>query len=1137
MRGVGSLRNITGGSGRKQSSAKSRRRNSGVGADDDDFLEPTVDFTSPIKKTPSGGLKKSKSAPQTPQGPTNPKADLRNFFRSMSAPPKTTSDGKADTSDCSKTPSKAPQPPAPSLLSPPKAQPLKASFDDAIIILDSDSDNETSAVGASRSVAVAEKENFPSTASQDDVNDNDVSIVATPSFPRAKKRSVPSNFSEPIPVDLDPPQLPEPEMPPKRKPSYYLKNFFLILDTVRQKDSHLIVPEELQFLNKIQGASDDAQRLFVRLIYRRGPWFQVSKLVYHEISDIGAAVNELIAAGIAAEPPTPVDVLHLLSTPQLKNLLKGSKVQSSLSSPTAQTPREALLDQAKKWITNQRTLFGKPVMPKELGRCIRVVESIDSIVKRIHRLFFLSQTEDQSALTLVHLGRVAFPTYLLQGVEVDDGLNGKPFPVASVVPEAFKNPYAMLLLEQKSKEETQTQIPLQPPDTITLEEHKSDSLPVNQSEDAALISTDSLGAIEASEQMQMDATNTSELNNSLPPGFRPRWLIEANLTILTKIGFCSVFPDRQTLEEYEEAMKIAVEVANLLGEDLDGNGAAGTTGELTGNMASTLTAGFGNGGSKWGRASRLSDQQIAKIISWVDHSIERVQKYGKFVTKLVNYGDGRSQVFDYEKNLFLRRYTAKWLYASVAWIGVSLLERQRNYGRAVEVLRALLATDDVCLGKRGEWWLRLGFDLAHMNELQAAIDAIVSGIKDCNIRPQQRLGLYSKLRILLRAKQRKESAKDVAEEYDDMEPLAEAEQPSRQDAEIEIADDDDDFMITGQKPSSSTNTPKISKKRKRRSSVGAPAPKRRKSDVGSESREIPLPDGVEHFSIKDPIARIIQARPLTRGSASGPSFGKSLFIGFESDTEVGVEELALQFYRLKEKFAQGSHCEGGPLGILFGLLMWDIMFDASIPHVFQTPVQDAPLDFGTEDFYNARKEAIEERLALLESHQNISDEEPSSLLADMIEQSFNKWHGRVCRVVNWTRWTLEELKDIASCIGGKGLAVIFRRFAMDFRYSHSGLPDLLLWDPPSRRAKFVEVKGPRDRLSDKQKIWIDHLMTAGIDIEVLYVREKLRDGEVDDSQDLIIEKEQDAPTQLSPADQNAKAAAPPVIDEDAMILD
>lgn len=259
-----------------------------------------------------------------------------------------------------------------------------------------------------------------------------------------------------------------------------------------------------------------------------------------------------------------------------------------------------------------------------------------------------------------------------------------------------------------------------------------------------------------------------------------------------------------------------------------------------------------------------------------------------------------------------------------------------------------------------------------------------------------------------------------------------------------------------------------------------------------------LPEGVQPFVIRDPIERVIQARPLHRGNTSF-GYGKSIFVGFEGESEVSVEELALQFYTLKEKFSNGSHCEGSPFSMLYGILLWDIIFDASVPHVFQTPVQDAPLDFGTEDFYSARKPAIEERLAMI-ANSSVS----TSLLEDMITESYSKWYGRVCRCVNWTRWTKEELLDIARCVGGKVLSSIFRRFSMDYRYSHSGLPDLLLWDVPTLRAKLVEVKGPRDRLSDKQRIWIDFLMDAGADIEVLYVREKLKDGEVDDSQDLVI---------------------------------
>jgi hypothetical protein len=36
--------------------------------------------------------------------------------------------------------------------------------------------------------------------------------------------------------------------------------------------------------------------------------------------------------------------------------------------------------------------------------------------------------------------------------------------------------------------------------------------------------------------------------------------------------------------------------------------------------------------------------------------------------------------------------------------------------------------------------------------------------------------------------------------------------------------------------------------------------------------------------------------------------------------------------------------------------------------------------------------------------------------------------------------------------------------------------------------KLVEVKGPRDRLSDIQRVWIHHLMQAEIEVEVCHVK-------------------------------------------------
>ena len=40
---------------------------------------------------------------------------------------------------------------------------------------------------------------------------------------------------------------------------------------------------------------------------------------------------------------------------------------------------------------------------------------------------------------------------------------------------------------------------------------------------------------------------------------------------------------------------------------------------------------------------------------------------------------------------------------------------------------------------------------------------------------------------------------------------------------------------------------------------------------------------------------------------------------------------------------------------------------------------------------------------------------------------------------------------------------------------------------PRVAAKLVEVKGPNDRLSDKQEVWISELLAAGVHVEVCHV--------------------------------------------------
>lgn len=56
------------------------------------------------------------------------------------------------------------------------------------------------------------------------------------------------------------------------------------------------------------------------------------------------------------------------------------------------------------------------------------------------------------------------------------------------------------------------------------------------------------------------------------------------------------------------------------------------------------------------------------------------------------------------------------------------------------------------------------------------------------------------------------------------------------------------------------------------------------------------------------------------------------------------------------------HAENSLGKTLFALLFWEIIFDESVPHVFQTPFQRCPLDFGSQSFYRSRKEKFDAKL-------------------------------------------------------------------------------------------------------------------------------------------------------------------------------
>lgn len=92
----------------------------------------------------------------------------------------------------------------------------------------------------------------------------------------------------------------EPAPRPRRLPvGYYLDNFETLLAEVEGQYAHLLTPAELGFLVEFRSLSQDARRLYTRLLSRRGPWFRRDRFRYAEI-DSETASDELLAAGFAA---------------------------------------------------------------------------------------------------------------------------------------------------------------------------------------------------------------------------------------------------------------------------------------------------------------------------------------------------------------------------------------------------------------------------------------------------------------------------------------------------------------------------------------------------------------------------------------------------------------------------------------------------------------------------------------------------------------------------------------------------------------------------------------------------------------------------------------------------------------------
>lgn len=190
---------------------------------------------------------------------------------------------------------------------------------------------------------------------------------------------------------------------PRLEDGYYLKNFQSVIDTVASRYSDLLSPSESEFIETFRAFTEDAQRLYVRLISRKGPNFRLDRLKYWDIPHIEEAARPLLENGFLtnAVDSDSDELLSILVVPELKKLAKnewGIAVKSTWN-------RDRLVDEiieAKSFEDIYKTLQSTLTLYRPQHR---------DIIHLLRLLFFGNLHQDLTDFVLQDLGIYQYEDY------------------------------------------------------------------------------------------------------------------------------------------------------------------------------------------------------------------------------------------------------------------------------------------------------------------------------------------------------------------------------------------------------------------------------------------------------------------------------------------------------------------------------------------------------------------------------------------------------------------------------------------------------------------------------------------------------------------------------------------------------
>ena len=195
------------------------------------------------------------------------------------------------------------------------------------------------------------------------------------------------------------------------------------------------------------------------------------------------------------------------------------------------------------------------------------------------------------------------------------------------------------------------------------------------------------------------------------------------------------------------------------------------------------------------------------------------------------------------------------------------------------------------------------------------------------------------------------------------------------------------------------------------------------------------------------------------------------------DSETNIETQALECLATMRGLVLGAHVENTLVRTLTGLIYWPVIF-LDIPGAFTNPFQSGPNDLYSDDFVDARKEAITSLERDLSHHGAVTEH-----LEGVIKEKWNKANG----LVSWSlveNLPLSDLVDVMPESHIRALTSFQIRRLPQFR---TGLPDLCIVDS-NGQYEFIEVKGPNDQLQPVQRLWFKHFHEMGIPARVMKIR-------------------------------------------------